>query len=129
MPMESFRNRKLALLVSVAATTVLAAAVFLWGLEYKCSLYSVPSQSLHSVPIAKLLSERERPPQARAADPMRAAFLLASFFSFLLWVLGRARDCRPGLHAIPLRQLRVCHGFRVSSLPPFFSRPPPFFAF
>jgi hypothetical protein len=37
----------------------LAACVFLWGLQYKLSLYDPPQATSHQVPIAKLLSKDE----------------------------------------------------------------------
>ena len=40
---------------------MLAACVFLWGLEYKLSLYFPPQATYHQVPIAKLLSKNEQP--------------------------------------------------------------------
>lgn len=42
------------------ALPLLAACVFLWGLEYKLSLYFPPQASFHQVPIAKLLSKNEQ---------------------------------------------------------------------
>src|SRR5665213_1304173 len=39
---------------------LLGCSVFLWGLQYKLSLYDPPQASSHSVPTAKLLSNNER---------------------------------------------------------------------
>jgi hypothetical protein len=51
----------------VAVVFLLAAGVFFWGLKYKLSLYDSPegASSLMSVPQAKLLSQRERPPASQ----------------------------------------------------------------
>lgn len=38
----------------------LALCVFLWGLEYKMSLYEPPHSVSHQIPEAKLLSKNER---------------------------------------------------------------------
>jgi hypothetical protein len=40
--------------------TALACCVFLWGLEYKLSLYFPPQAASHHVPMAKLLSKSEQ---------------------------------------------------------------------
>ena len=44
------------------ALPLLATCVFLWGLEYKLSLYFPPQTQYHQVPIAKLLSKNEQAP-------------------------------------------------------------------
>jgi hypothetical protein len=60
-------RRKLVLMV--IAIGVLAASVLAWGTEYKVSLYRRGHrESRHSVPFAKLLSEKERPAAAHPAD-------------------------------------------------------------
>ena len=46
---------------------LLGLAVLSWGAEYKYSLYFPPSQSQPQVPPAKLLSQKERPTQAKSA--------------------------------------------------------------
>jgi len=40
--------------------TALACSVFLWGLQYKLSLYDSPQANPHHVPVAKLLSKNEQ---------------------------------------------------------------------
>jgi hypothetical protein len=46
---------------------LLTVGVFFWGLKYKLSLYDSPgSTSSMSVPQAKLLSQKERPPAIQA---------------------------------------------------------------
>ena len=39
----------------------LAFAVFGWGIQYKLSLYNLPGSAPTSMPVAKLLSQKERP--------------------------------------------------------------------
>ena len=95
-------GRKLTLLVACLVT--LGAAVFVWGLSYKLSLYDPPQASSHQMPAAKLLSNRERPKTAVSAfqEPsatfpvLIASALLALFVPLLtakaqpLWILSRA---------------------------------------
>ena len=59
-PTSVHRNR---LLFSIFA---LLLAVFLWGLQYKMSLYHGAEQSRSAAPPAKLLSEAEYPSSLRA---------------------------------------------------------------
>jgi hypothetical protein len=40
--------------------TLLACCVFLWGFQYKLSLYDPPQAASHHVPMAKLLSKNEQ---------------------------------------------------------------------
>ena len=47
---------------------MLAMAVFVWGLQYKLSLYKNKDSIAHSAPAAKLLSEKERPVTAQVVD-------------------------------------------------------------
>jgi hypothetical protein len=47
---------------------MLGMCVFLWGFGYKLSLYDVHEQSLHRIPVAKLLSKNE---DASTADGAR----------------------------------------------------------
>ena len=108
----------------------LAIAVFVWGLQYKLSLYDPPHSTSHQIPEAKLLSRDEQAPVVESAFvvstdmwPVIAqilpftllVFVLASFHSYgtqiLLHLGGEAKrpwsiSCRPGLTA-------------------FFFRPPP----
>ena len=44
-------------------------AVFGWGLQYKLSLYQGKDSISHLAPEAKLLSQKERPTAAQAANP------------------------------------------------------------
>jgi hypothetical protein len=46
--------------------TALACCVFLWGLQYKLSLYYPPQATSHHVPMAKLLSKNE---QSQTLEP------------------------------------------------------------
>ncbi len=125
MAMKRFHSGKLALIFLAMAPVVLAAFVLLWGIQYKCSLYQVPSQTPHTVPMAKLLSERERPAANRTADQIRTRPSLAAFFAVWLFKVGRIRRCHDGLRHRPLLSPRIFDGLRISSLPHFSFRPPP----
>jgi hypothetical protein len=93
-------RRKLTLLLACLVT--LGAAVFVWGLSYKLSLYDPPQASSHQMPAAKLLSNRERPKTAISAfqeSPFPitiASALLALFVPSLtentqpVWILSSA---------------------------------------
>jgi hypothetical protein len=124
MPMKRFHPGKLAVAIPAAAAMMLAAAVFLWGLEYKCSLYPAPSRLPHSVPVAKLLSERERPVKVQAVRITRP--LLAITPAFLWWFcVVRLRIRHARLHAEPLRLPRLAGALQISALTHFSFRPPP----
>ena len=45
----------------------LAFCVFLWGLQYKLSLYDPPQAASHNIPTAKLLSKNEQGTKAKTA--------------------------------------------------------------
>ena len=75
---------------------MLAFAVFGWGLHYKLSLYDRSGSSCSQAPDAKLLSEKERPPEPRslAFDTPRSLQLLSSVFPSLLLLCIAARRFR-----------------------------------
>ena len=127
MPMKKLHLRKLALAACAALTTVLAASVFLWGVEYKCSLYPTPFRALHSVPVAKLLSERERPRQASTTPHSKPR--LASATTYLLWLwlfaIVKPQRRRASLQCQPLPPQSPADGLRASCLTYFSFRPPP----
>lgn len=112
---------------------VLALCVFVWGLEYKLSLYDPPHSLARLVPIAKLLSKNEQPqiaasalavtapgalvaPMPRTASPDR--FLFSTLLIAL--VLPAVQTWNRRVTAAPIRRVH-----RASS---FFVRPPPFLA-
>jgi hypothetical protein len=108
----------------VLSVLALGMAVFTWGLKYKLSLYDAANSPSH-VPVAKLLSNRERPADVvaqieRAATPSPVLVCVAiTFFASLVldqkrksrWILQRARN--------PQRQIRPQAFGRL------FFRPPP----
>jgi hypothetical protein len=46
--------------MSALAFFALAFCVFMWGLQYKLSLYDPPKAASHHIPMAKLLSKNEQ---------------------------------------------------------------------
>lgn len=55
-------------LVTVFAVLFLAFMVMGWGTGYKISLYHCPGGPSSSIPVAKLLSQKERPSTTQAAE-------------------------------------------------------------
>jgi hypothetical protein len=107
---------------------LLAVGVFFWGLKYKLSLYDSPrSASSMSVPQAKLLSQKERPPASQVdslALPSRPELSLIVVSALLIVTICQS------VHAVQLaptwlaanEDTRHRAHFRSS----FFSfRPPP----
>jgi hypothetical protein len=105
----------------------LALAVLGWGTSYKLSLYDPPGSPSASMPHAKLLSQRERPPATEAvsdfspvlhlAHPVLTpgVFVVAVVLGLLLKVSFRAQS---------LTVIDLCRQVRFNSI--FFSfRPPP----
>jgi hypothetical protein len=105
---------------------LLAFAVFGWGLHSKLSLYHVRARASETAPIAKLLSERERPSDTAQhsavnhADLHRAA--LASAVVLLPQPAENARPIRPRSDAPPLSSRTL------AIKGPSLRRPPPSYA-
>jgi hypothetical protein len=115
-------------IVTVFAVLFLAFMVLGWGTGYKVSLYHRHGSPSSSIPVAKLLSQKERPsttqaaeavlPQARNHQPSiyYAAIVIASLiFGLVLSVSGWMRD----VAMYDSRRQRSAH-FNF-----FFFRPPP----
>jgi hypothetical protein len=68
----------------------LACSVFVWGLQYKLSLYDAPQAAPHSVIAAKLLSKNEQTnlteasPYTKSDQPVKALLTLSGVVSFIL---------------------------------------------
>jgi hypothetical protein len=105
---------------------VLSMAVFGWGLQYKLSLYKGKDSISHLAPVAKLLSQKERP---MAGQALTAPAELPSFQPALLSMIVIAA-MTPGLFRAVARYVRIgsTEGSRAP-LPPcieaLFFRPPP----
>ena len=120
--------------VAAAGTAIfLALCVFVWGLEYKLSLYDPPHSLAHLVPIAKLLSKNEQPRIAssasavtasRAAVPLLPRTAGPNRLLFLPSLVGL------GLPAVRSwnRRSTAARTRQVQRASNFFVRPPPPFA-
>ena len=115
------------------AFVLLAACVFLWGLEYKISLYFPPQATVRQIPTAKLLSKNEQktvPAELAAKEPGRASHGLIQsapglhpglpafvFFAFAATLSAAVR--RVGARIEPVR---IFDPLTASAI---FVRPPP----
>lgn len=125
--MEQLTTRKLALPLSIAVTTVLAAAVFLWRVEFKCSLYHRHPQKHPRIAAAKLLSEKERPLGNPLDNLLRAPLAPVASVAFLLLLTHWRRDRRIRFRAASLTPPPLSIGRRVACVIHFCFRPPPAF--
>jgi hypothetical protein len=109
------------------AAPILIVSVFLWGLQYKLSLYDPAGAASHSVPIAKLLSKNEQPripahpaagASSRASGAERSIATAAWALAALLFVLV----LRPAHIQVTSANRRRFAFFCLRS---FFVRPPP----
>jgi len=115
--------------MSALAFVGLASCVFMWGLQYKLSLYDPPEAVSHHIPMAKLLSKNEQSGSMESprvvltktsakviyTAPTGLILLLLLVFSILNPALSGQREQR----ASRLWQLRHAH------LRSPFVRPPP----
>jgi hypothetical protein len=105
---------------------LLALAVFGWGLHSKLSLYHVRARASETAPIAKLLSQRERPADMAQQSTVHHADLhkaaLASTVALLPQPPQTLRPIRPRSEAPPVAsRTLVIKG-------PSLRRPPPAYA-
>jgi hypothetical protein len=108
--------------------TALACCVFLWGLQYKLSLYDPPQAASHHVPMAKLLSKNEqsRTQEASAyAQPnpaIKALLTLSNVLPVLLFLVSAfnmpVSAFQVAFNHPPLKLQQIL-------LENFFVRPPP----
>ncbi|MGC1359703.1 MAG: hypothetical protein WA419_15720 [Silvibacterium sp.] len=116
-------NRILIRLMSIAAL-LLAISVLTWGTEYKASLYQKNKVAGHSVLVAKLLSERERPASVNLnpGAPSAPQLVATSLWLFVIPMLG----CEAGFPRRAMSRDRSSPpDLLESSLSFFFFRPPP----
>jgi hypothetical protein len=101
---------------------MLSLAVFGWGLQYKLSLYQGKDSITHQAPVAKLLSQKERPATAQTLDarfpevPAFTAFVFVAMASLLR--LAATRYLRTG-------SIERSRPPRPPCLQALFFRPPP----
>jgi hypothetical protein len=84
---------------------LLALAVFGWGLHSKLSLYHIRTRTVETAPIAKLLSERERPADTAQHRNLNHANLHAAVLASTVVLLPEppedVRQIRPRRDAPP----------------------------
>jgi hypothetical protein len=101
---------------------MLSLAVFGWGLQYKLSLYQSKDSITHQAPVAKLLSQKERPATAQTLGgrfpevPAFTAFVFVAMASLLR--LAATRYLRTG-------SIERSRPPRPPCLQALFFRPPP----
>jgi hypothetical protein len=75
---------------------LLALAVFGWGLHSKLSLYHIRTRTVETAPIAKLLSERERPADtAQHCDLNQADLQAVALAATVVLMPEPVEDIRP----------------------------------
>jgi hypothetical protein len=107
---------------------LLGFAVFSWGTEYKYSLYYAQSPGQPLVQPAKLLSQKERPPQSRrirvGATPSKRRVRLHAFAPVFA-IKATAIFHRMRMACIATPPGRTCSSLQTASLTYFAFRPPP----
>jgi hypothetical protein len=120
----SGKSRRRSLSAKVCVLT-LGLAVFLWGTQYKLSLYFAPSESHPNVPTAKLLCPEDSPfalAKAGCPDVKAGSATTPHAFSFVVTAHTSAhaqliqRVDQPRQYASPAQSASFIH---------FASRPPP----
>jgi hypothetical protein len=105
---------------------LLALAVFGWGLHSKLSLYHIRARTSETAPIAKLLSERERPVDtAQHSDVNHAGLHRVALASLILLIPEPPQDVR---QIRPRRDAPPAASPTFAIKGPALRRPPPSFA-
>jgi hypothetical protein len=102
---------------------LLALAVFGWGLHSKLSLYHVRAGASEAVPIAKLLSERERPSDTAEHCELNPGDLHA--VALALSVALMPRPAKQIVVAAPRRESLPVPSRTLALKGPSLRRPPP----
>jgi hypothetical protein len=105
---------------------LLALAVFGWGLHSKLSLYHIRARASETAPIAKLLSERERPmDMAQHSDVNHADLHRATLTAVVVLMPEPSQDV-PQIR--PPRDAPPAASRTLALKGPALRRPPPSFA-
>jgi hypothetical protein len=123
--MKQSSPRQIALALPTMVTLTLAAAVFLWGAQYKCSLYHAHPNRHPRIAMAKLLSERERPDTNNGAKSLPGRLARVVFFAPQQSETAPIQDRRTGLLSTPLSPPGTGSALRISFQTHFSFRPPP----
>jgi hypothetical protein len=108
----------------------LALCVFLWGLQYKLSLYDPPQSISHKIPTAKLLSKDEQGATKQAAiiTAKDSTSGTEMFLAVVGLVAGLALFYRPVLVHREAETSRPWGQQLLATLSAFSFRPPPILA-
>jgi len=108
--------------------TALACCVFLWGMQYKLSLYDPPQATSHHVPVAKLLSKNEqsnileKSSFTQSKPAIKALLAPVNLLLFILLVLSPISITASNFGAAVIQPpFRLQQALREA----FFVRPPP----
>jgi hypothetical protein len=120
---QSLEKRGVAFLLPLGLL-MLAMAVFVWGLQYKLSLYHGKDAVAHSAPAAKLLSEKERPVTAVSLDAPAPQPVLFPVLP-ALFLLALTPTLYPASRYLQRLTPDRAPARRSYFLPTLFFRPPP----
>jgi hypothetical protein len=118
--------------IGAIAFTGLAFCVFIWGLQYKLSLYDPPEAPSHHVPTAKLLSKNERsnsaesPLVVRTRTSTKVVYTVLSVVGFILLLI--LSTLNPPLSSQREQRANRLRPLRRAHLRTYFVRPPPVLA-
>jgi hypothetical protein len=110
----------------------LAFCVFMWGLQYKISLYEPPEAASHHIPKAKLVSENEQssstgsPLIVRTTTTTRVIFAVPTAVFFILLLIPSVLN--PPLSGQREQRASQSRLPRRPHLRTYFVRPPPVLA-
>lgn len=122
--MNRANTKHFVLALMATGVVALAAAVFLWGVEYKISLYPSPGAATR-MPKAKLLSEEERPQATASLHPQIVRFNAPLLLTLLLLSAALIAGTRPGQTVMRLAQPSFFIPPCSSCFTHFWFRPPP----
>jgi hypothetical protein len=105
---------------------LLALAVFGWGLHSKLSLYHIRARASETAPIAKLLSERERPMDMAQHSNVNHADLHRATLTAVVVLMPEPSQDVPQIR--PRRDAPPAASRTLALKGPALRRPPPSFA-
>ncbi len=127
--MHRWRRTRLFGHVGVLAFIGLASCVFMWGLQYKLSLYDPPGSASHHIPMAKLLSKDEQSNATQSPQVVRSRTSTKIIYSVptvpLFILLLTLSILNPPLLGQRASRARQFVHLRSPHLRTHFVRPPP----
>jgi hypothetical protein len=126
MPIHS-PNRQVSIVTAIAVL-FLAFTVLSWGTGYKLSLYHQQSTPSSNIPVAKLLSQKERPSTAGAAEgvlpqsPNHQPTIYYAAIAIAFLIFGRRLSVSAWMREVAMYDTRKQRSAHSNF---FFFRPPP----